>query len=380
MTILDEVVHAGLELEHAVEEAVRLPLRPRRRRELKDFETEAARRGPMNRRPLGVRPVDVSRIVGSVGRAKELGPDFRPRQKPLLGTGKSGVGRFERILKLMERGEPLPPIEVYKLGSDYYVLDGNHRVAAAIKLGQQFIDADVVEFVPVNDTAQNRLFRERRQFEQITGLRTIGCAEVGHYPRLLDLIREHRHAMSLAYGAPVSLKEAAAAWYGEVYYPISERIRATGVRRYFPEKRIADLFVALAEFRQAESERLTAIVSWDEALEQFVARAKARYSNARRRLPSLRSLLHPGLLLRRRRRTGAGAPAQGGTGADAAGGASSAQAAPTPAASLEGADASFEAALADAVPLPHHEDPSDEAAAAQEDDEEAAPPAREQSP
>jgi hypothetical protein len=57
----------------------------------------------------------------------------------------------------MQRGLPLPPVELYKIKgprdqkgaapvSEYYVVDGHHRVAMARKLGQAFLDARVVEY------------------------------------------------------------------------------------------------------------------------------------------------------------------------------------------------------------------------------------------
>jgi len=49
----------------------------------------------------------------------------------------------------MERGDCLPAIDLYKLGTSYYVLDGHHRVAAARLIGQVELDARVVEFVPL---------------------------------------------------------------------------------------------------------------------------------------------------------------------------------------------------------------------------------------
>jgi hypothetical protein len=42
----------------------------------------------------------------------------------------------------------LPPVELYRLGNIYYVLDGHHRVAAARLNGQLELDAQVVDFVP----------------------------------------------------------------------------------------------------------------------------------------------------------------------------------------------------------------------------------------
>ena len=53
----------------------------------------------------------------------------------------------------MSRDEVLPAIDVYELRtpcpdgrtrSEYYVVDGHHRVAVARRFGQEFLDAHVV--------------------------------------------------------------------------------------------------------------------------------------------------------------------------------------------------------------------------------------------
>jgi ParB-like chromosome segregation protein Spo0J len=48
----------------------------------------------------------------------------------------------------MREGKILPPIKLYKIEDEYYVLDGNHRIAAARQLGRSLIEAKVVEVVP----------------------------------------------------------------------------------------------------------------------------------------------------------------------------------------------------------------------------------------
>ena len=101
----------------------------------------------------GVKEIPASKIVGSVGRAQNLRSDF------FYKTGKV-TARFTRIGKAMEEGKVLPPIEVYKVKperevgptgekkavTEYYVVDGNHRVAMAKKLGQDYLDAHIVEY------------------------------------------------------------------------------------------------------------------------------------------------------------------------------------------------------------------------------------------
>lgn len=83
--------------------------------------------------------VPIDQIVGTVGRASDLGTDFRPMVP-------GGGYRFRCIRTLMQDGAALPPIELYKLDDRYYVVDGHHRVAAARSLGQRFMDAVVTEF------------------------------------------------------------------------------------------------------------------------------------------------------------------------------------------------------------------------------------------
>jgi len=103
----------------------------------------------------GLLSIPVDAIVGSIGRWQALRSDF------LYRSGRAMTQRFYRVGNAMRHGTELPPIEVYKLKfrsstpggpprSEYYVLDGHHRVAMARQLGQDFLDAHVVEYVDDN--------------------------------------------------------------------------------------------------------------------------------------------------------------------------------------------------------------------------------------
>ncbi|HEY3064133.1 MAG TPA: universal stress protein [Chloroflexota bacterium] len=109
---------------------------------LRSFNEAAERVGPLTRRLPRLEIVDVTHIVGSVGRARELEADFRP---PRSARRRSDEDRLQRVYNALESGKGLPPVDLYKLGSGYYVLDGHHRVAAALLIGQAEIDAVVVE-------------------------------------------------------------------------------------------------------------------------------------------------------------------------------------------------------------------------------------------
>src|SRR5438128_2492613 len=137
------------------------------RNQLRCFMQDAERAGQLTQRDLGVRTIEVARIVGSVDRCNELGLDFRP---PPRRRRKDDEDRFKRIRESIEQGAALPAIDVYKLGFGYYVLDGHHRVAAALLNGQVEIEANVVEYVPVADAQATERFAARRAFERATGL------------------------------------------------------------------------------------------------------------------------------------------------------------------------------------------------------------------
>jgi len=97
--------------------------------------------GADNRLYLGRRVVEVSKIVGSVGRHRQFDRGFMP-------TRASMVEKWKRVDKAFHRGVELPPVRLYKLGETYFVEDGNHRVSVARYQGVEWIEAEVVEFHP----------------------------------------------------------------------------------------------------------------------------------------------------------------------------------------------------------------------------------------
>lgn len=112
----------------------------RRCASLRAFDKARRELGAENRRYLGRQAVQVRRVVGSVGRWREFDIGFRP-------TRASGE-RWKRVDLAFRRGEALPPVSLYKIGADYFVHDGNHRVSVARFLGAEMIDAEVTEFFP----------------------------------------------------------------------------------------------------------------------------------------------------------------------------------------------------------------------------------------
>jgi len=137
-----------------------------------------------------MQPIKIDNTVGSVGRPLDFGRDFS-----LKGvSGKSHIqSRVKSIEKAMEKGKPLPAVELYKIDDEYYVLDGHHRIIAAKGQGQKFIDAHIVEYLPLGDDSRRLLIQKRIEFEDETGLGGINLLRQGDYDKLLFQIRNHKN-------------------------------------------------------------------------------------------------------------------------------------------------------------------------------------------
>jgi hypothetical protein len=53
--------------------------------------------------------------------------------------------RFQRIAVEIRSGRGMDPVELYRCGGSYYVLDGRHRIAVARALGERSVWALVTE-------------------------------------------------------------------------------------------------------------------------------------------------------------------------------------------------------------------------------------------
>ncbi len=213
---------------------------------------------------LGYQVVLLDRIVGSVGRCQELDALFRPLQ-----LTKERVRRLENIRRLAAQGVILPPIELYKLRDEYFVVDGNHRVAVAKENGQVFIDAHVVEFLPDGERAEDRLYLEQRAFAHDTGLDGIRISHLGGYDTLRHEIEAHRKTLPAQGEDDVGLVEAAQSWQRTVFAPVAQALR----EHRLPEqsgKTEADLYLEL-QVQRTLAQQQGGEMDWEEAIAHLAA-------------------------------------------------------------------------------------------------------------
>ena len=64
-------------------------------------------------------------------------------RRDLRGSASLNDEKVRQISESMRRGEPITPVKVLYDGANYWLRDGSHRVAAALSLGRETIEAEM---------------------------------------------------------------------------------------------------------------------------------------------------------------------------------------------------------------------------------------------
>ncbi len=210
----------------------------------------------------GIQQIPLDAIVGSVGRYSDFTRDFLPRKD-------ENQRRWVQVRAMMEdpAGSGIPPIDVYKVGEVYFVLDGNHRVSAARQAGFKTIEAHVIEVrtdIPLTpDVSPDDLiikaeyadFLEKTGLKQLRPQADLTVSVPGQYSKLLEHIEVHRYFMGIDFQREIAWEEAVTHWYDTVYLTIVEPVREHGLLRWFPGRTETDLYLWVSEHRaELESE------------------------------------------------------------------------------------------------------------------------------
>lgn len=196
----------------------------------------------------GLQEIPLDKIVGSVGRYRDFTRTFLPRNAAV-------AERWKRLDVALNRLEPIPPIEVYKLGDVYFVKDGNHRVSVARANGLTHIEAYVTEIpvkVPIDPDVQPdeliikleyEKFLEETKLDRLRPEAKIAFTTPGRYRDLIEHIQVHRYFLSLERGEEVPWEEAVTSWHDNLYRPVVEAICREDVLKEFPGRTEADLYL-----------------------------------------------------------------------------------------------------------------------------------------
>ncbi|MHB8611705.1 MAG: ParB N-terminal domain-containing protein [Candidatus Dormibacteraceae bacterium] len=225
----------------------------RRARRLQSIEPVLEAAGLEGRAYGGVQEIPLDRVVGSAAPPSKSG-DFDPGFLPINRRMRD---RWTRIYQAMVEGDELPPVDVYRVGDDYYVIDGHHRVSVARSLGRATINARVVEVktrAPLGRkldpaallrAAEYAAFLATTQLHRTRPEARLECSRLGRYDEILKHILGHGYFLGLELGRPIPLPEAAASWYDRVYKPVAEAIREHHVLEALHGWTEADLYVEI---------------------------------------------------------------------------------------------------------------------------------------
>ena len=222
-----------------------------RENELLSFEEISKGLNLYNQRYLGVKTVALNDIVGSIDRYKDFDRHFLPKKAHL-------EHRWSNIYSAYKKNINLPLVRLYKVGNIYFVLDGNHRVSVAKRIGMKYIDAEVTEFItkiPVSremDPIDVFLLAEREKFLNLTKLKEnrpdikIRITVPGKYDYLLEQINNNMYNLNKdkkINEKKITFEEAAVDWHDNIYLPAINIIDKYKIIKNFPNRTKSDLYV-----------------------------------------------------------------------------------------------------------------------------------------
>ncbi len=230
--------------------------------------------GFVSERRLGLKVVPISAIVGTVDREHDFDRHFRP-------TSARVRTRWEQIAAAMRRGDPLPPVDLIKIGEIYFVRDGHHRVSVACALGHADIDAYVTEVItrvgidhPITIADLPLKSHERVFYERVPlphdARSEIRLSDPWEYAVLAEGVEAWGFRAIQKHGEALDREQTARLWLETEYRPVVEMLREAGTIDRRQSETEAYMRVA------ADRYRLLRTHSWSEEVLQRLLEGRGR--------------------------------------------------------------------------------------------------------
>ena len=186
--------------------------------------------GMIGERDRGLQTIRLDTVVGTVDRDRDFDRQFRP-------TSGRARDRWERIAAAQHRGDPLPPISVYRVGDLHFVRDGHHRVSVAHATGLKVIDAYVIEVrtrLPASGIRfrsdlvikdYERLFSERVPLPAETRAK-LAVSDPWNWAVLSETVEAWGFRLMQQEHRFVERADVAVRWYDDEYRPVVRMLRA----------------------------------------------------------------------------------------------------------------------------------------------------------
>lgn len=234
--------------------------------------------------------IPLDRIVGSVNRYVDFTRSFLPRHA-------SDLRRWAFVRMGVDSATGLPPIEAYKIGEVYFILDGHHRVSVAREMGHDSIQGYVIQVfshVPISSEdspddiilkAEYDEFLAKTHLDELRPGANLLVTAPGQYQKLIEHIKVHQYFMGENRGKETPYSDAVLDWYDTIYQPVAELIHERNLLRDFPGRTEADLYLWIMDYRKELS---GGNQGWEIQPERAVSAMIAQYSPIpSRRLPRI---------------------------------------------------------------------------------------------
>jgi hypothetical protein len=230
--------------------------------------------GQRGLRDLGLRMVDLDTVVGTVDRTRDFDRRFRP-------TTNRPRQRFERLAAAIRRGEPIDPIDVYRVGEAHFVRDGHHRVAVARAIGIPSLEAHVVEVLTAAGAGRDlhlhdlplksseRLFAERVPLPP-EGRRRVRLDDPDDYGSLAENVEAWGFRAMQDSGMLLDRSTVASTWFTDEYVPVVDLLKEAGLLG--PDEPETEGYLRLANERW----RLLQTWRWDEEVIERLRASRRR--------------------------------------------------------------------------------------------------------
>jgi len=245
--------------------------------DLLQFDEISAKLHAVNKSSKVLESVPLNKIIGSVGRTSDFDRNFLP----LSDADEHRWANVQtHMISPISKG--LPPVDLYKIGGAYFVLDGNHRVSVAKQAGFDEIEAYVTEIrtkvaIDSNISAEELIrkaayadFLEATRLDEYIPGVDFTLNKISDYEVLKEHIAVHRYYMGLEAGNPIDEKQAALHWYDHVYLPVVAVISESGLLGVMKDFTLTDLYLWVLDQQTCLQETLEMPISTENALEYSI--------------------------------------------------------------------------------------------------------------
>lgn len=237
-----------------------------------------------------MKQIPVDKIVGSLGRYQDFTEKFIPHPERVSD-------KYAAVKRAIDSGKILPPIKVYQVLDNYFVIDGHHRVTIAKnELNAPEIDAEVIkidfdiELSPSKKYAYNTerakdfliklqedIFQRETFLKNRILVHPLKVTDLTSYGKLVEEIEDFRRNYNNGELAKKPVIFASYMWYETRFLPAVDNIIEEDMLKDFPNRTYTDLYLWIQLHKYYLSQKAGHDVGFDYTKEDLKKKIKKRH-------------------------------------------------------------------------------------------------------